>query len=170
MAPLVRPGDQVLISRIVSEQIRLGDIVLFRRDGDMIVHRVLKKHRSDKGIGFSEKGDNTLTCGLIDADKIIGRVTMVKGGRKMLGFGSPVDRLTNLTLSVWFYWTTATVAILRASTSKNIRRVGKGLSYLVLLSSNVLVRICCVVWYLSALVTTRRSESGLSTDVAVRRD
>jgi len=160
MTPLIHLGDQVLVSRVVSEHIRSGDIVLFRRDGDMIVHRVLKRHRTDKGIGFSEKGDNTLTSGLIEADKIIGRVIMVKGGRKMLGFGSPVGRLTNLALSVWFYWTTATVAILRASTSRNIRRVGKVLSYLVLLSSNVLVRICCMVWYLSALVDSKTVESN----------
>lgn len=160
MTPLIHLGDQVLVSRVASEQIRSGDIVLFKRDGDMIVHRILKRWQTPDGIGFSEKGDNTLTCGLIDADEIIGRVTMVKGGRKMLGFGSPVGRLTNLALSVWFYWTTAAVAILRASTSRNIRRVGRVLSYLVLLSSNVLVRICCVVWYLSALFDSKTAESN----------
>lgn len=43
MMPLLQPGDQVQVSRIVAEEIRFGDIVVFRRGDDLIVHRVLKK-------------------------------------------------------------------------------------------------------------------------------
>ena len=41
-----------------SEQISVGDIVTFERDGNLIVHRVTEKGKDDKGDWFITKGDN----------------------------------------------------------------------------------------------------------------
>ena len=77
MVPLLQPGDQVLVSRIVAEGVRFGDIVVFRRGDDLIVHRVLKKWHTPKGVYFSEKGDAGYAHGLIRSDNIVGRVIRV---------------------------------------------------------------------------------------------
>lgn len=160
MAPLIRPGDEVLVSKAAAQQIRFGDVVVFRRDGDLIVHRVLKKWRTADAICFGEKGDMAHTYGLIGADKVIGRVTMVKGRGKTLSLSSPLSRLTNLVLSAWFYLTTGGVGRLWFSRSKTVKRAGRVLSRLLLLSSSVLVRICFVIWYLSALLARGDGESN----------
>ncbi len=41
MLPLLRDGDQVLVSHI-RDQVQLGDIVVFQRGDTLIAHRVLR--------------------------------------------------------------------------------------------------------------------------------
>jgi len=147
MAPLIGSGDRVLVGRVAAEQVSFGDIVVFRRKGDLIVHRVFRKHRTANGLRFSEKGDTRLAFAPVGGEQIVGRVIMVERRGRMLSLTSPLSRFTNLALSAWLYWTAAGVTMLRSSRSKNIRRVGRVLSGLSLLSSKILVRICFAIWY-----------------------
>ena len=151
MVPLIQPGDSVLISKAAAEQIRPGDVVIFRRGEDMIVHRVLKKLRSDDGLLFLEKGDNSGVCRTFGTEDVIGKAIMVKGRGKIFYLVSPVGRSINSALSVCFYWSSAVVRRLKDSSHRNIRRAGKVFMLISLLSSNILVRICCIVWYLSGI-------------------
>ena len=158
MAPLIRGGDRVLVWRVAAEQVRFGDIVVFRRNGDLVVHRVFKKQRTANGLRFSEKGDTRVTFAPISGEDIVGRVTMVERRGRMLSLTSPLSQITNLALSAWLYRTAAGVTILRSSRSKTIRRVGKVLSILSLLSSKILVRICFAIWYPSGLLARENRE------------
>jgi hypothetical protein len=152
MAPLIHPGDEVLVSKVAVEQIRFGDIIVFRRDGDLIVHRVLKKWRTVDTICFGEKGDMSHTYGLVGGEKIVGRVTTVKGRNKRLCLSSFLSRLPNLVLSTWLRCTAAGVNRLKSSRSKTIRGAGRFLYGLSLLLSHILVRICFIIWYPSGLL------------------
>ncbi|UCB44005.1 MAG: signal peptidase I [Dehalococcoidales bacterium] len=160
MAPLIHPGDQIMVSKVPAEQVRSGDIIVFSRNGELIVHRVLKIRLTNSGIRFVEKGDSSGVCGLFSSDDVIGRVTMVKGKGKIFNLNSPLSRLTSRALSVWPYWTSAIATRLRASSNKNLRRAGRVLLRLLLLSSNVLIRICCVVWYVSGMKYRKNAESN----------
>lgn len=42
-----------------EEQIKIGDIVTFEKDKELIVHRVIEKGRDEKGAWFTTKGDNS---------------------------------------------------------------------------------------------------------------
>jgi signal peptidase I len=160
MAPLIRPGDYVLMSQVPAEHIHPGDIVVFRRGNDKIVHRVLKIFRSDEGLRFTEKGDNSCVYRTFKADDVIGRVTTVKSQGKIFNLDSSPSRLASRALSLWAYWTGTIVTRARASSNRNIKRLGRVLLRLSLLSSNALVRICCVVWYLSGLRYKESAESN----------
>lgn len=160
MAPLICPGAQIMVSKASAEQVRSGDIVLFNRNGELIVHRVIKILSTNAGIRFVEKGDSARVCGLLSSDDIIGRVTTVKSRGKIFYLNSPLSRLTSRALSVWPYWTCAIITRLRASSNKNIRRAGRVLFRLMLSLSHILVRICCVVWYLSGLNFNENAESN----------
>jgi hypothetical protein len=160
MAPLIRPGDQVLVSKAVAEQIHFGDIAVFRHNGELVVHRVLKKWQNADGVYFVEKGDAQYTYSLIGGDKVIGRVTMVKGRGKKLSLSSPLGRLTSLVLSAWLYWTGVVITILRSSRSRTVRRAGRVLAKLLTLFSNIMVRICFAVWYPSGLMSSRDGDSS----------
>jgi len=155
MSPLLRAGDEVLVSKVTLDQLHSGDIVVFWRNSDLVVHRILKRWHTADGIFFSEKGDGTYTHSLVSAEKVIGRVIAVKGNGKFLNLNSSFGRLSNQVLSVWFYPTAAIVTALRSSTSKNIRRASTVLSILFLSATNVIIRSCCVFWYLSELFVKR---------------
>jgi signal peptidase I len=160
MVPLIRPGDSVLISKAAADQIRPGDVVIFRRGEDMIVHRVLKKLHNDESLRFLEKGDNSGVCRTFGTEDVIGKAIMVKGRSKIFYLVSPVGRSISGALSVCFYWSSAIVRRLRDSSHRNIRRAGKVLLLISLLSSNILVRICCIVWYLSGIKYRRSADLG----------
>jgi len=82
MAPLIQPGDQLRLGALDPASARPGMIVAFRRDGTLIVHRVLGATPA----GLVTKGD-----ALVDADapvsarEIVARVVAIRspGGRLM---------------------------------------------------------------------------------------
>jgi signal peptidase I len=41
-----------------EEEIRIGDIVTFEKDGELIIHRVMEKGEDEQGIYFVTRGDN----------------------------------------------------------------------------------------------------------------
>jgi signal peptidase I len=162
MAPLIRPKDWVLVSTAAEGQIGSGDVVAFRRDNRLVVHRVLKKSLTAKGVYFIEKGDNLEKCRLVNADKIIGKVTVVKRNGKIFDLTTPLNRPICLVLSAWFYWTSVIVVILKSSTHRNVRRLGRFLSWLSLVSSNILIRSFFVIWYLSGFNYRKKREIELT--------
>ena len=59
MEPVLGTGASGI--RIVprsESQINTGDIISFRQDGELIVHRVIEKGFNDNGVYFITKGDN----------------------------------------------------------------------------------------------------------------
>jgi hypothetical protein len=144
MSPLIRPGDKVLVSRTAPERVSFGDIIVFRCDGDLVVHRVLKKQRTAEGLRFAEKGDGGYSYGWVSGDKIIGRVVRVRRGSMTLDLSLPPSRFTNLILSAWVLWTGAGISYLRSSSSTT--KTKKALSRLLVLSSRILARGCFIIW------------------------
>jgi signal peptidase I len=82
MSPLIRRGDQLRLGALEPGRVRAGTIVAFRRDGALIVHRVL----GEKPAGLVTKGD-----ALVDADEpistreLLARVAAIRspGGRSI---------------------------------------------------------------------------------------
>lgn len=155
MAPLIRPGDQVLVSEAAAEQVHRGDIVVFRRGDDLIVHRVIKKWQTADGICFNEKADTASVSWLIDGSQVIGRVLMVKEKGRLLNLSSLPSQLANLALSVLFYGTSASANKLKSSGNGVIKKLGRVLLRLLPVSYSILVRACFMVWYPSGLITKR---------------
>lgn len=54
MLPLLEEGDQVEVVAAGKDDFRVGDIIVFDRRGDLVVHRVIKARRNS----FLEMGDN----------------------------------------------------------------------------------------------------------------
>src|SRR4030081_3832125 len=57
MQPWVRPKDIALIRRISIENVRCGDVVLFRRESHLFVHRIVEKRGSLDAARLFTKGD-----------------------------------------------------------------------------------------------------------------
>jgi signal peptidase I len=151
MTPLIRSGDQVLIQQTNPESIRFGDIVMFRRDMDLIVHRVLKRRRTADGFLFTEKGDAVIDPGKFKADSVVGRITMVKRENQILNLDSPLSKAVNLVLSVCIFCIGGAIIVFKFPENRPARKIPRLFSALALVSANLLVRVCFAVWYLSGL-------------------
>jgi hypothetical protein len=88
MLPLIREGDQVLVVH-GRNSVRRGDVVVFRRQGQLIAHRVLRIDDDEGQAAFLVKGDNLSTFDpLVDPGAVLGRVLAVQRGNRSLALDS----------------------------------------------------------------------------------
>lgn len=153
MAPLISPGDLVRVARVTSQKVRFGDIVVFKRSSELIVHRVLKRRRTAEGIFLSEKGDAGNVYGIINDDKVVGRVTGLKKGNRIFDLDWPSSRLANLFISAWFRMAAACVNRFKPSTRPVIRTSEAVLRKTLNITSRFLVAGCMLVWYPAGLLS-----------------
>ncbi|MCF6148551.1 MAG: signal peptidase I [Candidatus Kuenenia sp.] len=84
MYPLIREGDNVIVTCGYS-QIRRGDIIAFRLDNKLIVHRVLSISGNETDFSVTTKGDNVPHSDpAVNHREIIGRVSAIRRGKKLL--------------------------------------------------------------------------------------
>ena len=58
MHPTYSRGDAVIYEKINPENIEIGDILVFTKEGKVITHRVIKKQYKNNSYHFNTKGDN----------------------------------------------------------------------------------------------------------------
>jgi signal peptidase I len=152
MAPLIRPGDRVKVSRVAPGEVRFGDIVVFKRNNDLIVHRVFKRRHTPEGVYFSEKGDAGCVYGLVNGENIIGRVTGLKKGTRTFDFEPSPGRMANLIISAWCKITAAGINRLKPSPSLTVTMSEKIIHKMLSIGSRFLVAVCLAIWYPAGLL------------------
>jgi Peptidase S24-like len=85
MQPWVRPKDIALIRRISIENVRCGDVVLFRRENHLFVHRIVEKRGLPGAAQLFSKGDAHPTSdGVVREQELLGRVMRIyRNGRRI---------------------------------------------------------------------------------------
>ena len=85
MAPLIQPGDEVRLVPPDAGRVQRGALVAFRRDGALVVHRVLSRTPD----GLVTKGDALPdTDAPVEWRDLIGRVTAIRTPRgRLVDFG-----------------------------------------------------------------------------------
>jgi signal peptidase I len=85
MLPWVRPGDIARIRQVSMDAIRCGDVVLFRRENRLFVHRIIEKGGAMDALAFRTKGDAHPTCdGMVEQQDLLGRVVrLYRRGRRI---------------------------------------------------------------------------------------
>ncbi|MBP1585188.1 MAG: S24/S26 family peptidase [Lachnospiraceae bacterium] len=102
MYPLIVPGrDRVILSPVKDRKLKRLDIVLFRREGSiLVIHRIAKCRRTSKGKNvYYIVGDNQKELeGPVKEENICGVVTgIIRKGRRMSVNGP----LYKASVSVW---------------------------------------------------------------------
>jgi hypothetical protein len=85
MLPWVRPQDIALIRQTAMENVRCGDIVLFRRENRLFVHRIVKRQSPVEAGQLLAKGDAHPTPdGILEEQELLGRVVRIyRNGRRI---------------------------------------------------------------------------------------
>ena len=80
MQPLIQDGDQLMVAPVETERIRRGDILFFISEGGRaLVHRVIKRQKSDGFLCFVMQGDHVShPDGCVTPSMILGRVTLIE--------------------------------------------------------------------------------------------
>ena len=100
MFPLIRNGDQVLVAHGCAG-IRRGDVIVFRHDGKLIAHRVVRISKNEAGHTFLTKGDNVLQFDPpLRANEIVGRVLAIKRGEQQMSLDTTIWRITGLLIAI----------------------------------------------------------------------
>jgi len=110
MSPVLRTGDTIYVEPVMAERVSVGDILVYKTEGTMVAHRLVRILRSNDKCMFLTKGDTFphVDTPLREAD-LIGRVYAVeKLGMKFQirkGIFSIVNRLSFLLspLSTFLY-------------------------------------------------------------------
>ncbi len=119
MAPLLKPGDSLLIQHGVGK-IRIGDVIVFKASEKLLVHRVVSRRKTGEGEILLAKGDRSRVFDEpIVMGQVIGKVLEALGSSGRLRLTSRSWRLTNYCL--------ATLSRLAA----NSDRAGRTLSIMV---------------------------------------
>ena len=81
MVPAIRPGDLVSVERARAGEIAPGEIVVFMREGRLIVHRVVARTGSPGDGYLVTRGDRTRrNDALVSSAELVGRVTQIGRG------------------------------------------------------------------------------------------
>jgi signal peptidase I len=103
MSPMIRSGDQVLVERTGYDNLRFGDIIVFKNDKRLIVHRIIGKREVGGEYYLLEKGDAVLQSSLVPPKQIIGRVVNIRKQGKTILVISGFGRLFQLILACISY-------------------------------------------------------------------
>ncbi|MFH1245945.1 MAG: nucleotidyltransferase family protein [Candidatus Omnitrophota bacterium] len=82
MWPFLRPGTKLVVKRIPVKELRVGDIILYRQDGQTVCHRLVKTADA-KGPALYARGDNSASpAEYVREGLILGKaIGMIKKGR-----------------------------------------------------------------------------------------
>lgn len=105
MLPLIRPGDTVSLCLINGDELKTGDLIAFRQDGDLIVHRFIKQRRIDRSRWLCQKGDNLSGWSWIPEDDVLGRVESIRGRGKVIYMNTRPWTWINRVMGIsWLLW------------------------------------------------------------------
>ena len=98
MIPWVRPGDFIFIRRFDFAKISPGDVIIFQRNGLVVVHRAIRRTKavpSEKTASLLiTKGDaSNETDAPVSAEEYLGRATRIHRGRHHIDLESLTQKL-----------------------------------------------------------------------------
>ena len=101
MEPFLKSGDVVTIYLTQPEDLKRGDIIAFRENGQVIIHRLVKKQWNGHLWRYCQKGDNLAGWKWIPEGSIIGKVVCVKHSHRTAGMQDVPWRWLNALAGLW---------------------------------------------------------------------
>jgi len=102
MEPLFNDGTPLIVKHVQPEEIKIGDIAVFRTPDKTIAHRIIEKIQEGDRLCFLEKKDSGFEPGMISEDAIIGKVIGFQRGERNVNLEKGIWKLANSL--VGYYW------------------------------------------------------------------
>ncbi len=120
MAPFIRNGDVVLVEPRKASELRVGDIVFYRRNGGLhVVHRVVGRSEADGSLALTTKGDNLRYLdATVFPEQVLGRVVQIESQDRELWIGDRASYTLNRLLLYTSFGGGYTRGALRRSLAK----------------------------------------------------
>jgi signal peptidase I len=119
MSPFLRPGDKVVVQQARPEAFRIGDLVVARRKGEFITHRLVSIGKDE----WYTKGDR---CRHLDPplskDTIVGKVIEIDREGRTINLQTNYWILTNALLGPVNWWALSLFVILKRIRDRIRRR------------------------------------------------
>jgi len=84
MRPTLNADDFICLRLSDTVDYKTGDIVVFERGKDLVVHRIVKQKAIDGDVFFCEKGDNTYRWSWVARKDLLGRVVAIADKDKVV--------------------------------------------------------------------------------------
>jgi len=116
MLPTLKEGMTVAVQKTAPGDIKPADIILYRKGGQTVVHRVIRILRDGRTAAFFTKGDNQIFISgdCVPEDNVIGRVTGAFSEDE-----PQKNRLVNNKFTSWSYVALGNLSDLAMRSSKN---------------------------------------------------
>lgn len=96
MWPSIRTQDKVIVVPVTPQELRLGDLILYRENDKLICHRLVRKLRGTSGYLFWVRGDATRWgYETVDRLNLVGRVSQIIRDGKVISQETLFARLFN---------------------------------------------------------------------------
>ncbi len=78
MHPLIASGDTLSIRALDPEALKVGDVIAFRLNGNVVVHRLVRIKSREGLRWYCQKGDNLRGCSWIPGDRMLGKIQAIE--------------------------------------------------------------------------------------------
>jgi protein involved in polysaccharide export with SLBB domain len=96
MSPLLRTGDSIYVEPVKAKDLSAGDILVYKTEGNMVAHRLIRILRSNGKFMFLTKGDTFSSAdSLLKESDLIGRVYATGKHGADLNFKKGIFSLVN---------------------------------------------------------------------------
>ncbi|MCK5423202.1 MAG: signal peptidase I [Deltaproteobacteria bacterium] len=95
MSPMIPIGASILVKKCHLKDIIPSDIIVFKSNGKLIVHRVLQKNKDQ----ILQAGDNFSLPSLIHKRSIIGQVALIRGPKSVIDLQKKKNKFLNAIIS-----------------------------------------------------------------------
>lgn len=96
MWPFLKDGEKVIVKEIPIEQLRVGDIILYRADNKSVCHRLVNKIKDAGRYMLYVRGDNSLSAPQIIAEDMYkGKVVAVISNGKFIDLVTKSQNVLN---------------------------------------------------------------------------
>jgi len=101
MLPSIFPGDMLVVERIHSEQVRVGDVVLVAREGGLCTHRVISTAGDAASRQWITQGDGMSAPDRpVLENELLGRVAYLIRAGKCVAVPSELDAIESLVAKI----------------------------------------------------------------------
>lgn len=103
MFPFIRPGDIITARRVPPENLTVGQVLFYYKDGNFFAHRLKAKSRDSLMI---TRGDNLpFNDNFVTPSEVLGKVVMIERRGRRIDMESGLMRLVNWAIArIPIYW------------------------------------------------------------------